>query len=179
VDIDGLGLIGALNCVVIAGGRDRQQSSWEARKMDTRKYFTTITYNQPYSEIHCTQVDSVTPDGELKIKCSDISDGYHTMQELYQHRMALTAALTHVLNELAAGDFSVVVGKSRQHYDGTMFDGYFVVFIDARDEWPDVSYITYHYDLKHWDKFKIPEFDRAPEYDGHTSDDVIERLLNL
>lgn len=101
----------------------------------------------------------------------DVSDGYHSMEELYKHRMALTAALVNNLEF----DGTLKVFKAKKHHDGTMFDGQFIVMILGPD-----GQISYHYDLEYWDYFNIPEFDEAPvPYDGHSSDDVIRRLLIL
>lgn len=99
----------------------------------------------------------------------EVSDGYHTMHELYQHRMALNIALFHWIKK----DYEVV--KSKLHYDGTMFDGYFIVAAKTEE-----GQISYHYKLKHWDKFNLFEVERVPwEYDGHGSLEVIERLIKL
>mgnify|MGYP001274325312 CR=1 FL=1 len=37
---------------------------------------------------------------------------------------------------------------------------------------------AYHYRIEYWDKFDVDELDRAPEWDGHTADDVT-RLFSL
>ena len=96
----------------------------------------------------------------------DISDGYHTFNELYDHRAALTAALFKSLP-------SDMVYKSKKHHDGTMYDGMFIVGANL----PDIGAISYHYDIDPWwDIFNIREVENAPEWDGHTPDDVIERL---
>lgn len=98
----------------------------------------------------------------------DASDGYHTFAELYAHRRALTAALTTLLPRLA--------WRSKQHHDGTMFDGMFIVGMDLVGS--GAGQVSYHYELEHWDEFAhVPEREFAPEWDGHTSDDVVKRLL--
>lgn len=103
----------------------------------------------------------------------EVSDGYHTMHELYEHRMALFAALCNVCITSVA-DYHA--WKSKLHSDGTMFDeGYFIAGIKTPH-----GQITYHMKIeKWWDRFRVPELDKAPEYDGHNSKDVIERLLKL
>ena len=63
--------------------------------------------------------------------------------------------------------------KSKEHSDDSMFPGYFIVGITT----PQGQY-TYHYKLEHWDFFRVPELERAPEWDGHTSNDV-QRLLSV
>lgn len=95
------------------------------------------------------------------------SDGYHTFDELYHHRAVL---------------FSVIVAmfrgrswKSLHHHDGTMYDGMFIVGIDT-----PAGPATYHYDVEpYWDMFPCEVLDRAPEWDGHTPDDAIERIGTL
>jgi len=103
---------------------------------------------------------------------TDVGDEYHTMHELYEHRMALNIALFHALYR---DDYGVAtVMKSKLHHDGTMFDGYFIVMTLT-----PLGQISYHYKLKHWDKFNIPEVERTPEWDGHSSLQVMERLMKL
>lgn len=106
----------------------------------------------------------------------DVSDGYHTMSELYDHRRALTAALFRMISVYRRYPGGPQVYKSKLHNDGTMLEGYFVVSFKHHEK----DQISYHYDLKYWDDFYIPEIERIPwEYDGHTSEDVIKRLLTL
>lgn len=119
---------------------------------------------------------------QLKEALENPRDEWHTMKELYQHRMALNVALFHAwrqidLNENLWSDrHRYNVGKSKLHHDGTMFEGgYFIVFAQT-----PAGQISYHYKLEHWDAFKIPEWDQVPfPYDGHTPNDTIERLLKL
>ena len=92
-------------------------------------------------------------------KVSDFMDEYHSFNDLYTQRMYLTA--------LAFNSNPSISWKSKQHSDGTMFEGYFIVGIST----PKGQY-TYHYKLEHWDLFSIPELPKAPTYDGHTSADV-------
>lgn len=97
---------------------------------------------------------------------NDISDGYHTFGELYYHRMVLFLAV-----QKAHKDIS---WKSKQHSDGTMFKGYFIVGINT----PEGVY-SYHYEDRYWGLFgDIEELEFAPEYDGHTPSDI-GRLLSL
>lgn len=96
-----------------------------------------------------------------------LSDGYHTFNELYDHRAALLVALTHLLPNQS--------WKSKLHHDGTMYDNMFIVGIDLPD-----GQISYHYNLDPWwHRFKCKELDRAPEWDGHEPNDVIARLCNI
>ena len=93
------------------------------------------------------------------------SDGYHTFDELYDHRMTLFSIICNQNKEQA--------WKSLLHDDGTMFDDYFIVGIKT----PEGQY-TYHYHMDVWEKFDVTELERAPEWDGHIASDI-ERLYSL
>ena len=94
----------------------------------------------------------------------EVSDGYHTFNELYDHRAKLFALICHDHRDLA--------WKSLQHEDGSMYDGMFIVGVDTPQ-----GQATYHYDVEpYWDMFWCRELERAPEWDGHTPDDAIERI---
>lgn len=106
----------------------------------------------------------------------EVRDEYHSMHELYQHRMALTIALFNFIHIFQRYPGGPEVIKSKLHHDGTMFEGgYFIVMLVH----PKVGQISYHYKLKHWDKFKVPEVERTPEWDGHSSLEALERLMKL
>lgn len=119
------------------------------------------------------------------VEGTDVSDGYHTMSELYKHRWALTVALTKLIeshpDKLKSGALRAF--RSKLHNDGTMFEGYFIIGIGPYYNEPVddvIMQISYHYELKYWEQFDhcvtIP---KAPEWDGHTSQNVIQRLLKL
>lgn len=101
---------------------------------------------------------------KLSVK-DDISDGSHNFKELYLHRMILFSVICNQNRENS--------WKSRLHHDGTMYDDYFIVGIKTIE-----GDFTYHYHNDHWDRFNVSELDRAPEYDGHVSDDIT-RLYSL
>lgn len=94
-----------------------------------------------------------------------ISDGYHTFDELYYHRMVLFVVIC-AQNKNRAW-------KSWKHDDGTMFDNYFIVGVETRE-----GQYTYHYHKDHWWLFEVRELERAPKWDGHKPEDVT-RLLSL
>jgi len=97
----------------------------------------------------------------------EISDGFHTMAELYHHRAVLFSVIVHDHQELA--------WKSMRHHDGTMYDGMFIVGIETPK-----GQATYHYDIEpYWGMFDCKELDRAPEWDGHTPSEAIERIAVL
>lgn len=118
-------------------------------------------------------------DGNEVIYGSDASDGYHTFTELYKHRYALFYALIKAYDSLHTPlSVPVKCWKSKLHSDGTMFNNSFIVGMTIKT-FEGEKQITYHYPLDWWYRFKVIELERAPEYDGHTPDDVIERLLGL
>ena len=97
----------------------------------------------------------------------ETSDGYHTFNELYHHRAVLFSVIVKAFPERA--------WKARQHHDGTMYSGMFIVGIDTPD-----GQASYHYDIDpYWDMFECRELERAPEWDGHTPAQEIERIRKL
>jgi len=107
-----------------------------------------------------------------KEPCEDmgeVSDGYHTFNQLYHQRAILFATIVNQNKNLA--------WKSYKHSDGNYcFDSngeWFIVGIDT----PEGSY-TYHYKKEYWDYFDCQELKCGKDWDGHTEEDVT-RLLSL
>lgn len=97
----------------------------------------------------------------------DLSDGYHTFNELYHHRAILFSVI--------CNEHPDISWKSKLHHDGTMFDGMFIVGINTPE-----GQATYHYNINpYWDMFLVRELEKAPEWDGHTSEQAIERIASL
>ena len=97
----------------------------------------------------------------------DLSDGYHTFNELYHHRAILFSVICNSMPDRA--------WKSKLHDTGDMFDGMFIVGIETPQ-----GQATYHYDINpYWDMFKVRELEKAPKWDGHTPKDAIERISVL
>lgn len=94
-----------------------------------------------------------------------ISDGSHTFDELYYHRMVLFSVICNTYKNRA--------WKSWKHDDGTMYDDYFIVGIDTEE-----GQYTYHYHKDNWDMFEVKELEYAPVWDGHKPKDIT-RLLTL
>lgn len=99
----------------------------------------------------------------------EVSDGYHTFNQLYHQRAILFATIVNQNKDIA--------WKSYKHSDGKYcFDSngeWFIVGIDT----PEGSY-TYHYQKEYWDYFECKELECGKEWDGHTEEDVT-RLLSL
>lgn len=101
------------------------------------------------------------------VDAGEISDGYHTFNDLYLQRMYLFAALVKAYKDKA--------WKSLSHEDGEpcFGGGWFIVGIDT----PEGSY-TYHYEDNFFSLFDCEELERGKHFDGHTSADV-GRLMSL
>lgn len=103
----------------------------------------------------------------------EVSDGYHTFNELYEYRMLYNAAL---FNEFAKQGL-YDVHKSRKHSDGEYPFGdsnWFIVMAEL-----PTGQISNHYEMKDWDKFQIPEKLLANKWDEHSPKDVAERLTSF
>ena len=97
----------------------------------------------------------------------DTSDGYHTFNELYDHRAKLFSVIVRCFKDRA--------WKSKLHHDGTMYEGMFIVGIETPQ-----GQATYHYDTDpYWNVFDCKELARAPEWDGHTPEQAISRIASL
>lgn len=105
-------------------------------------------------------------DKTLKLPCDvlDVSDGFHTFRELYEHRYALFLALCAMVKAPAF--------KSRLNKDGSAWDGWFVAWIETK-----FGMISYHLPDRFWDSFVAIEKPTCDTYDGHTADDAVKRLL--
>ena len=97
----------------------------------------------------------------------DLSDGFHTFNQLYYQRMMLFAVIVRQNKDKA--------WKSFRHEDGELCfgGGWFIVGVDT----PEGSY-TYHYEAKYFDLFDCDILDYGKHWDGHTEKDVT-RLLSL
>lgn len=97
----------------------------------------------------------------------EMSDGYHTFNELYHHRALLFATICNMHPEKA--------WKSKKHDDGSMYDGMFIVGIETES-----GQATYHYDIEpYWDIFRVRELEKAPVWDGHTPEEALQRIITL
>jgi hypothetical protein len=107
--------------------------------------------------------------GKLTIECEvgRVSDGYHTFDELYEHRCLLFINLMRSNPKIS--------WRANNHEDGTMFEGWFI----AGMKLPSGT-ISYHLPVHMWtllDNRGIATTLRAPKWDGHTPADVVNRLI--
>ena len=96
----------------------------------------------------------------------EVSDGYHTFNELYYYRMLYNAAFFNLLPK-------EWVHKSKRHHTGEecFGGGWFIVMANL-----PTGQVSNHYELKDWDLFKVPEKEFADEWDGHTPQQAAKRL---
>lgn len=101
-----------------------------------------------------------------QVDMGEVSDGYHTFNELYYYRMLYNAAF---FNLLPKG----WVHKSKRHHTGEecFGGGWFIVMANL-----PTGQVSNHYELKDWDLFKVPEKEFADEWDGHTPQEAADRL---
>jgi len=97
------------------------------------------------------------------VDTGEVSDGNHTFNELYAHRCLLFIALMH--------DNKSISWWSHTHHDGSQWKGWIIAGINL----PTGS-ITYHVPSAMLDLLPDAHIEKAPEWDGHNSDDVLERL---
>lgn len=114
-----------------------------------------------------------------------VSDGFHTLDEVYEHRISLFIALCKVqgtfsqfATALSPDKRGHKVWRSKKHHadDKPMYEGWFVMGINVEDG----KQITYHLPLWRWEETNfVEELECAPKWDGHTPADVLERLKTL
>jgi len=100
----------------------------------------------------------------IQCRTEDVSDGYHTFGELYEHRFELFVALMLTNPEISF--------RASLNADGNQYPGWFVAWMNLPN-----GQISYHLPERYWDRLaSLVTHERCPGYDGHTSQDVIERL---
>lgn len=115
-----------------------------------------------------------------------ICDGYHTFKELYEHRIELWIAVCRGIsyrNAVFKSQGTIMNGyndvwRSKNHSDGQPAFGGSWFLLGIGKEIGNQK--TYHLPIEKWSDASFAEkLEKAPEFDGHTSDDVLERLKNL
>ena len=108
-----------------------------------------------------------------------VSDGFHSFSELYDHRCQLWITLCSLQDTLNIKDPEEgmrEVWKSKLHSDGSSFEGWFVLGIGEEYQ----EQLTYHLPIELWEQcFFAKTLEKAPTFDGHSSEDVLNRLKTL
>lgn len=94
---------------------------------------------------------------------SNVSDGYHTFGELYNHRHLLFLNLV-LANPAIA--FKTWLNDKREAWEG-----WFILGINT-----EFGQIAYHLPEQFWLAAEVKEVEYNFDYDGHTSNDVCARL---
>ncbi|MCG7915915.1 MAG: hypothetical protein JAY71_18775 [Candidatus Thiodiazotropha weberae] len=102
----------------------------------------------------------------LPVDAGKVSDGYHTFEELYNHRCLLWV---NVLQTHKDKSF-----KTWRNDSGQKWNGWFIAGINT-----EFGQITYHLPEELWPYLDIQVKERNDDYDGHTSKDVLSRLKLL
>jgi hypothetical protein len=133
---------------------------------------------------------SKNPTKQHSMKCPKLygkkctCDGYHTFDELYEHRITLFIALCRMyfryywqVVECSAEDGAYDdVWRSKLHSDGSSYKGWFILGINQDKG----KQITYHLPIKKWKETNFAKtLEKAPKFDGHTPEKVLKRLKNL
>lgn len=146
---------------------DRFKDALDEWPMNSEYRFQNYADGDVWVTYHAEAIkEALTLATEAEKPKGEISDGYHTFNELYDHRHSLFCALTKSYSEKS--------WKSKLHSDGTMFDGWFIAGIETGE-----GNATYHLPISWWADFDIDELPNAPKWDGHTSADVIVRIRTL
>lgn len=108
---------------------------------------------------------------KYEVKKNSISDGYHTFDELYEHRMIYNAAFAKLCTK-----HNIKVETSTRHSDGNLCfgGGWFIINILL----PTGKLISNHYKTSNYHLFvKLPYSSTSKiKYDGHTTKDCLIRL---
>lgn len=121
---------------------------------------------------HPSKLDSepyplINKSDDEPIDKGEVSDGYHTFNELYAHRVRLFSTLMRAFSSQAWWSFC--------HSDGEQWDGWIIAGIETPE-----GAATYH--LPESEIPYLPEgteIEFGKEWDGHTPEDVLSRLLSL
>lgn len=143
------------------------------------KKYTIRKFN--HTDVDATRVEAI---GSERM---EVTDGYHTMDELYDHRITLWIALCkfisisdlhfpYVTDGEEDQSQTVKAWRSKLHSDGSEFEGWFILGIGKEKG----QQITYHLPIAKWEATEFADtLEKAPEWDGHSSSDVLDRLAKL
>lgn len=125
---------------------------------------------------------------EMHGDTNNLSDGYHTFWELYDHRIALFIAMCSTVMQFTAmtaidnwtDDIfnkikSRLCNKSKVHNDWTSYEWWFLMSLDTPG-----GIISYHLPDKYWDQCTFAtELEKANPWDGAEPNETITRLLSI
>lgn len=136
-----------------------------------------IAFSHGFKTLYAEELTFYQKENNVKPNMGEVSDGYHTFNELYEYRLLYNASFFNSLAEYNRDIETWItkydVHKSKKHSDGKeCFDGgWFIVMAEL-----PTGQISNHYEMKDWDLFQIPEKEKANKWDGHTPQDVAKRM---
>ena len=102
-----------------------------------------------------------------------ISDTHHNFGELYEHRIILYLTMLKHMQMSHEQVYNIV--WSDTHHDGVKWDGWLLVTCTNASNGEQISY---HIEEKYKPLLNSFKFvTRSPLWDGHTSEDVLDRLV--
>lgn len=141
----------------------------EMHFVDIGKDVAELAMRNNKKEWEKQQMDKITfPDGN-SVYChngGEVSDGYHTFAELYDHRCHLFIALMRSHPKIS--------WRANVQADGEQYPNWFIAGMHL-----PTGDISYHLPCWMWtmlDGCRIQTTHKAPEWDGHTPKDVVDRL---
>jgi hypothetical protein len=97
-----------------------------------------------------------------------LADRHYYVGELKLFRLELSKMVMHTFYPLAF--------KTKRHFDGTMFNGDFLVGI-----YTPRGPVVFHFKMEYFDEFEVPEIECGPNFneDKYTPIEALERLKSL
>lgn len=99
----------------------------------------------------------------LPCEAGEVSDGYHTFNQLYEHRHVL---FLHLVLANKADAF-----KTWRDKGGETWEGWFILGLNT-----EYGQVTYHMPERYWNRAEVAAVEQNTDYDGHDSVDVLHRL---
>jgi hypothetical protein len=113
------------------------------------------------------------------IEMGEISDGYHTFNQLYDHRCVLFIVLAKQIalaSQMTGDKYTRKLPKVWYWVEDEESEWFLMgIGVDPGEQ------MTYHLNVKFLPQVSMfaAKMQDKPEFDGHTSDDVLERLKRL
>lgn len=146
-----------------------------------QKIMTQPPRPRPPAKRHASSSDGYVERQKLNLATTDpgnlvitndmpAGDEHHTMDELYDYRMAYNAYA--VMQWIDRG---LEVTKSWKHHDGEpcFGGGWFIVTAML-----PTGQVSNHYKSEYWDLFNVPAVPLAPVWDGHTPAIALQRMID-
>ena len=98
-----------------------------------------------------------------------ISDGRETFEDLYHQRAILFCSVCNLYSDIS--------WKSRKHYNeekDPMREGEFIAGI-----YTPLGQAAFHLNNIYWDMIHVSELEKAPRYDGYSSEEMLIRVASL